>query len=40
MTKASVRAMDTIQDFAGKIGRPVPKKFMVAGASKVGFEKF
>jgi PhoPQ-activated pathogenicity-related protein len=37
MTKAVVRAMDTIQDFARRKSLPVPEQFMVAGASKRGW---
>ena len=33
--KASVRAMDATQQFADKIGIAAPKKFFIAGASKV-----
>lgn len=35
MTKAAVRAMDTITDFAKKKGAADIQKFMIAGASKV-----
>ncbi|XP_064605796.1 autocrine proliferation repressor protein A-like [Liolophura sinensis] len=37
MTKAAVRALDTITDFAGKTANITPSKFMVAGASKRGW---
>lgn len=37
MTKASVRAMDAIADFAKKKGVADIKKFMIAGASKRGW---
>jgi len=37
MTKASVRAMDAVQQFADKMGIAVPKKFMIGGASKRGW---
>ena len=33
--QASVRAMDATQGFAKQLGIPVPKTFVVAGASKV-----
>jgi PhoPQ-activated pathogenicity-related protein len=36
MTKAAVRAMDTVSDFCGKKGQPV-KDFVVAGGSKRGW---
>ena len=37
MTKASIRAIDTIQDFAQSLGTiKVPTKFVVGGASKRG----
>ncbi|XP_066292659.1 autocrine proliferation repressor protein A-like [Branchiostoma lanceolatum] len=37
MTKAAVRAMDTVQDFAKKMVGNQPEKFMVAGESKRGW---
>ncbi|CAF1456316.1 unnamed protein product [Rotaria sordida] len=37
MTKASVRAMDAVQQFADKLGVHVPKTFVIAGASKRGW---
>ena len=37
MTKAVVRAMDTVQDFTSKNGWADIKKFMVAGESKRGW---
>eukprot|EP00058_Branchiostoma_floridae_P004655 XP_002590143.1 hypothetical protein BRAFLDRAFT_90877 [Branchiostoma floridae] len=37
MTKAAVRAMDTVQDFVKKMTGNQPEKFMVAGASKRGW---
>ncbi|CAH1257925.1 Hypp1928 [Branchiostoma lanceolatum] len=37
MTKASVRAMDTVQDFAKKMTGSQPEKFLVSGASKRGW---
>ncbi|XP_078662816.1 autocrine proliferation repressor protein A-like [Branchiostoma floridae x Branchiostoma belcheri] len=37
MTKASVRAMDTVQDFVKKNNRSQPEKFLVSGASKRGW---
>ncbi|XP_035694838.1 autocrine proliferation repressor protein A-like isoform X1 [Branchiostoma floridae] len=37
MTKASVRAMDTVQDFVNRMTGNQPEKFMVAGASKRGW---
>ncbi|CAF1001048.1 unnamed protein product [Adineta steineri] len=37
MTKASVRAMDAVQEFAGKLGVAVPKTFVIGGASKRGW---
>lgn len=37
MTKASVRAMDAVQQFADQLGIAVPKTFLVAGASKRGW---
>ncbi|CAF3414533.1 unnamed protein product [Rotaria sp. Silwood1] len=37
MTKASVRAMDAVQQFAKELGITVPQKFMIGGASKRGW---
>ncbi|XP_078610552.1 autocrine proliferation repressor protein A-like isoform X1 [Branchiostoma floridae x Branchiostoma japonicum] len=37
MTKAAVRAMDTVQDFVKKMTGNQPEKFLVAGASKRGW---
>ncbi|XP_035694469.1 autocrine proliferation repressor protein A-like [Branchiostoma floridae] len=37
MTKAAVRAMDTVQDFVKKMTGSQPEKFLVAGASKRGW---
>jgi PhoPQ-activated pathogenicity-related protein len=37
MTKAAVKAMDTVTDFTQKRGYASIKKFMVAGASKRGW---
>jgi PhoPQ-activated pathogenicity-related protein len=40
MTKAAVKAMDTITDFAQKKGVANIEKYMVAGASKVKQDGF
>ncbi|CAF4877849.1 unnamed protein product [Rotaria sp. Silwood1] len=37
MTKASVRAMDVVQQFATQLGIPVPETFVISGASKRGW---
>jgi PhoPQ-activated pathogenicity-related protein len=37
MTKAAVRAMDAVQQFAQQLGAPVPKSFVIGGASKRGW---
>eukprot|EP00005_Dracoamoeba_jomungandri_P002721 CAMPEP_0174260104 /NCGR_PEP_ID=MMETSP0439-20130205/8841_1 /TAXON_ID=0 /ORGANISM="Stereomyxa ramosa, Strain Chinc5" /LENGTH=558 /DNA_ID=CAMNT_0015344265 /DNA_START=89 /DNA_END=1762 /DNA_ORIENTATION=+ len=37
MTKASVQALDAIQEFSKSMSLPVPDKFVVAGASKRGW---
>ncbi|XP_035673097.1 autocrine proliferation repressor protein A-like [Branchiostoma floridae] len=37
MTKAAVRAMDTVQDFVNRMTGNQPEKFMVAGESKRGW---
>ena len=37
MVKSAVRAMDAVQEWAKKEGRPVPTKFVVSGASKRGW---
>ncbi|CAF1622101.1 unnamed protein product [Rotaria magnacalcarata] len=37
MTKASVRAMDAVQQFAKQLGVAVPQKFLIGGASKRGW---
>ncbi|CAF0973466.1 unnamed protein product [Adineta ricciae] len=37
MTKATVRAMDAVQDFAKQLGITVPKTFVIGGASKRGW---
>ena len=38
--KACVRAMDAVQQFAKQLGVIVPQKFVIGGASKVGFSIF
>ncbi|CAF4374634.1 unnamed protein product, partial [Adineta steineri] len=37
MTKACVRAMDAVQQFAKELGVTVPQKFVIGGASKRGW---
>ncbi|CAF4525160.1 unnamed protein product [Rotaria sp. Silwood2] len=37
MTKASVRAMDAVQQFTKELGIAVPQKFFIGGASKRGW---
>ncbi|CAF1051330.1 unnamed protein product [Rotaria magnacalcarata] len=37
MTKAAVRAMDAVQQFATQLGIPVPGTFVISGASKRGW---
>lgn len=37
MAKSAVKAMDAVQDWAKREGRPVPAKFVVSGASKRGW---